>query len=141
MPTDFADRLRSSGLRVTAARLAVMAELDNAPHSDAEALGDGVRARLGTVSTAAVYDALNAFTKAGLARKLDPSTTAAALYELHHSDNHHHLVCRLCREIVDVPCVTGAAPCLTPSDTAGFAVDAADITFRGICPDCLAREA
>lgn len=136
MHTDFASRLRSSGLRVTASRLAVMAALEASPHADAETLTDAVRARLGTVSTQAVYDALHAFTKSGLARKLDPAVASSARYELQAHDNHHHLVCRECLRIADVPCVTGAAPCLAPDDASGFTVDEAEITFWGVCPEC-----
>jgi hypothetical protein len=36
-------------------------------------------------------------------------------------------VCRICGVIADVNCALGAAPCLTPSDDAGFVVDQADV--------------
>ena len=53
-------------------------------------------------------------------------------------DNHHHLVCRSCGVAHDVDCVVGAAPCLTPGETADFVIDEAEVTFWGICPDCQA---
>src|SRR3712207_8324271 len=50
--------------------------------------------RLGTLSTQAVYDILNAFTAAGLIRRIEPAGSAA-IYETRVGDNHHHVVCRL----------------------------------------------
>ena len=61
-----------------------------------------------------------------------------ALYEARVGDNHHHLVCRTCGAIVDVDCTVGSAPCLTPSDDAGFDVDEAEVVFWGRCPACTA---
>jgi len=52
------------------------------------------------------------------------------------ADNHHHVVCRRCGAVEDIDCVVGAAPCLQASDTGGFVLDEAEITFRGLCPDC-----
>ncbi len=30
----------------------------------------------------------------------------------------------------------GPAPCLEPAASAGFAIDRAEVTFWGLCPDC-----
>ena len=43
---------------------------------------------------------------------------------------------RSCGLTVDVECVTGAAPCLDAPNAAGFVVDAAEVTFWGLCPTC-----
>jgi Fe2+ or Zn2+ uptake regulation protein len=51
-------------------------------------------------------------------------------------DNHHHVVCRLCGTAQDIDCAVGEAPCLDPSEAGGFAIDEAEVTFWGICPDC-----
>jgi Fur family ferric uptake transcriptional regulator len=45
-------------------------------------------------------------------------------------------VCRSCGTAADVECAVGAAPCLEPSDAAGFVVDEAEVTFWGLCPAC-----
>ena len=62
VPTSHHDLLRQAGLRVTAPRLAVLAEVEAAPHSDADTIRNGVSDRLGAVSTQAVYDVLRALT-------------------------------------------------------------------------------
>jgi Fe2+ or Zn2+ uptake regulation protein len=62
-----------------------------------------------------------------------------ALFEVEAGDNHHHVVCRVCGRAADVACATGAAPCLEPSETHGFLVDQAEVTFWGLCVDCRER--
>jgi Fe2+ or Zn2+ uptake regulation protein len=133
------DRLRSVGLRVTAARLAVLDTIPPGVHRDAEEVAGDVRQRLGRISTQAVYDVLRALTEAGLLRRVEIPGSPAARYERWLHDNHHHLVCRSCGDLVDVPCATGDAPCLIPTDAAGYDVDEAEVIYWGFCPACRAR--
>ncbi|HEX5298574.1 MAG TPA: transcriptional repressor, partial [Streptosporangiaceae bacterium] len=49
------------------------------------------------------------------------------------------VVCRSCGVVADVDCAVGEAPCLTASDDQGFAIDEADVTYWGLCPDCSSR--
>jgi len=59
-----------------------------------------------------------------------------ARFEARVSDNHHHVVCRTCGDVADVDCATGSAPCLEASNTNGFVIDEAEVTYWGICPAC-----
>ena len=126
--------LRGAGLRVTRPRLAILEVLHAGDHLDADAVAHATRARLGHLSTQAVYDALNTFTRLGLVRRISPAGHPAR-YETRVGDNHHHLVCRRCGRTVDVDCVAGAAPCLSPGVT-GFVLDEAEVTFWGLCSTC-----
>ncbi len=134
----FVEALRSAGLRATAPRLAVLAALHRQPHADTETVIRHVRADLGTVSTQAVYNVLAVVVEAGLARRIEPAGSVA-LYELRVADNHHHVVCRKCGAVADVDCAVGRRPCLTPSDTHGYLLDEAEVTYWGICPACQAE--
>lgn len=134
-PSDTRARLRAAGLRITQPRIAVLEWLSGHPHATAEQVATAARARLGTVSTQAVYDVLSACTAAGLLRRIEPAGHPAR-FETRAGDNHHHLVCRVCGHTEDVDCVRGERPCLEPSDTAGFLVDEAEVVFWGLCPDC-----
>lgn len=129
------EELRAVGLRTTAPRLAVLDVLTDHPHAATETVVVAVRARLGTVSTQAVYDVLAALTRVGLVRRIEPAFSPAR-YERRVADNHHHVVCRTCGSIADVDCVVGDAPCLDPSLAQGFDVDEAEVTFWGVCPGC-----
>jgi Fe2+ or Zn2+ uptake regulation protein len=138
MHPSWTGELRAAGLRVTRPRLSVLDALARHPHADAATVVSTARAGHPSLSPQAVYGVLHALVGAGLARRIEPAG-APALFELRVGDNHHHVVCRSCGAVVDVDCATGAAPCLTPADAAGFEVDEAEIVFWGRCPDCRAR--
>jgi Fur family transcriptional regulator, stress-responsive regulator len=130
-----ADELRGAGLRVTAARVALLETVREGDHLGIEAITSGVRDRIGHISLQAVYDALHALTAAGLVRRLEPAG-GAARFEGRVGDNHHHVVCRSCGVVADVDCAVGEAPCLTASDDRGFAIDEAEVVYWGLCPAC-----
>jgi Fur family ferric uptake transcriptional regulator len=78
---------------------------------------------------------LRALTTAGLARRIEPAGSPAR-FELRVGDNHHHVVCRSCGVIADVVCAVGERPCLDASQTHGFVIDEAEVTYWGTCPAC-----
>jgi Fe2+ or Zn2+ uptake regulation protein len=127
--------LRERGLRVTAARLAVLDALRGSPHATADELVRAVRERTGAISTQAVYDILHALDGAELVRRIQPAGSPAR-FETRVGDNHHHLVCRGCGATVDVECAVGAAPCLSPAEAAGYEVEEAEVIFWGRCAAC-----
>ncbi|MFF4685236.1 Fur family transcriptional regulator [Streptomyces sp. NPDC001307] len=134
-PPTTAEELRGAGLRVTAARVALLETVRAGDHLGVEAIASGVRNRVGHISLQAVYEALHALTAAGLVRRIEPAGHPAR-YEGRVGDNHHHIVCRSCGAVADVDCAVGDAPCLTASDDRGFAIDEAEVVYWGVCPDC-----
>ena len=136
---DDTDLLRASGLRVTTPRLAVLRATETMPHATADDIVTALAAELPTTSHQAVYGVLAALTGVGLVRRIEPAGSPAR-YERRTGDNHHHIVCTLCGAIEDVDCAVGHAPCLTPSETHGFAVTTAEVTYWGICERCAAAE-
>lgn len=132
-----AQELREAGLRVTAARVALLETVRGGDHLDVEALATGVRDRVGHISLQAVYEALHALTAAGLIRRIEPAASPAR-FEGRTGDNHHHIVCRSCGAVADVDCAVGDAPCLIASDDHGFSIDEAEVIFWGSCPACSA---
>ena len=134
-PPTIAEELRGAGLRVTAARVALLQTVREGDHLGVEAIASGVRDRIGHISLQAVYEALHALTAAGLVRRIEPAGSPAR-FEGRVADNHHHVVCRSCGAVADVNCAVGEAPCLTASDDHGFSVDEAQVIYWGLCPDC-----
>jgi Fur family ferric uptake transcriptional regulator len=135
MPQSTEHRLHEAGLRVTNGRISLLAAIEHAPHSDAGALHRALLAHDSGTSIQSVHNILGDLTAAGLLRRIEPANSPA-LYELRVDDNHHHIVCTSCGAVADVDCVVGHAPCLSPSDTAGFTVATAEVTFWGLCADC-----
>ncbi|MGO2658438.1 Fur family transcriptional regulator [Mycetocola reblochoni] len=137
MTDGYEQLIRGAGLRVTAGRVAVLRTLDTRPHSDADAIHRIVAGELENTSIQSVHNILGDLAGTGLIRRIVPAGSSAR-YERRVDDNHHHLVCTECGAVSDVDCVVGAAPCLTPADTGGFAVATAEVTFWGLCPRCQA---
>ncbi len=130
-----AEDLRGAGLRVTAARVALLETVRDGDHLGIEEITSGVRERIGHISLQAVYDALHALTAAGLIRRLEPAGSQPR-FEGRVGDNHHHVVCRSCGAVADVDCAVGEAPCLTPSDDHGYSIGEAEVVYWGLCPSC-----
>lgn len=129
------DLIRRTGLRVTRQRVAVLDMVHAGPHASAATVLTAVSAIVPGVSHQAVYDCLADLTEVGLLRRI-VFDGGAALYETRTRDNHHHCVCRSCGLVIDVDCAVGAAPCLDVADAAGFVIDEAEITYRGLCAQC-----
>lgn len=128
-------RVRRAGLRVTASRVAVLDAVDRLPHAAADTIAVSLRSSHPSLTPPSVHKILGDLTSAGLVRRIEPARSAAR-FETRVGDNHHHLVCRSCSLVEDVACVIGEAPCLCPSDDAGFEVEGAEVTFWGLCRDC-----
>ena len=130
--------LRGVGLRVTQQRLAVLDALAQHPHAGTDVLIAAVR-EARPVSHQAVYDVLHTLVDQGLVRRIQPAGSVAR-YELRVGDNHHHVVCRGCGDVVDIDCAVGDAPCLDPSALAvhapGFELQEAEVTYWGLCATC-----
>ena len=123
-------------MQVTAQRIAVLRAVTERPHGTAEDIEQIVRREIGAISRQAVYDALGTLTEQGLLRKIQ-SAGSPARYEDRVGDNHHHLICRTCGQMVDVDCAVGEVPCLTASDDAGYEIDEAEVIYWGRCATCV----
>ena len=132
---DFEHLLRGADLRVTRPRLAVLRAVRRHPHADTGSVLAAVRLEEPAVSHQAVYDVLGVLSESGLVRRIQPAGSVAR-YELRVGDNHHHVVCRSCGQVADVDCAVGVRPCLDASDTHGFVIDEAEVTYWGTCPSC-----
>jgi len=136
--TDPAELLRQRGIQVTAQRLAVLRAVSAHPHVTADAVADAVRSEIGAISLQSVYDALGVLVAEGLLRRIQPAGSPAR-FEDRVGDNHHHLVCRICGDMIDIDCAVGNAPCLVAGDDKGYEIDEAEVVYWGRCPDCLAE--
>lgn len=132
--------IRAAGLRVTSARVAVLDALREHPHASADAIFTDVDRRAPGTTLQSVYNALSDFEAARLVRRIQPAGQPMR-FEVRIDDNHHHLVCTSCGRVEDVDCIVGEAPCLHPSQTHGFALTQAEITFWGLCAACAAADA
>lgn len=141
---EWAARLTKAGLRVTRPRLLLLELLQElGGHQSAEDILRALRQRESTLPRASVYNVLQSLADRGVLMVADAGP-GRALYEV--SDEwHHHLVCRECGALWDVPCTQGTKPCLE-APVPGIQTDEAQVIHRGPCPfaagqDAAAREA
>ncbi len=99
----------------------------------------GARPRAGSprhanVSLKTVYQTLNDLADLGAITVLDVGT-GSARFDPNVERTHHHLVCRSCGKVRDV---AADLPGLRVSRraTQGFAVESAEVVFRGLCDEC-----
>jgi Fe2+ or Zn2+ uptake regulation protein len=132
-----AARLRAAGLRVTPQRLAVLDALATlGGHRTADEVATVLHGGGRPMPRATLYHVLGSMADAGVLLVADAGP-GVSRFEV-ASAWHHHLVCRACGRIVDVPCVRGSRPCLD-ADLPGAVIDEAQVVFRGLCPSCAAR--
>jgi Fur family ferric uptake transcriptional regulator/Fur family peroxide stress response transcriptional regulator len=132
--------LRDRGQRVTPQRLAIartVRELDR--HTTAETVFGHVSEQMPGVSLPTVYATLDLLEEIGLVRRV-PTETGTAVYDP-RTEDHHHLVCRGCGEIVDVDAPVDRGDLLRAARTLGFAADDAQVVVRGLCANCRAASA
>ena len=135
-PTDtvLAERCRSAGLKVTPQRLAIYrAILAATDHPSAEDLFTAVRQEQPSLSLGTIYKTLDAFEAAGLVCQV------ALLNESKRYDGnlqpHHHLICTVCRRIVDIVDPTFDA-LKAPKELRGFVADEVKVQILGRCVQC-----
>ena len=134
-PHEWPSHIRATGLRSTKQRVATLESLEKMPHATADELLNQVRLTLPKITIQSIYTVVQSLVDVGLIRKLEFGPTAAR-FEIQRSDNHHHVHCRNCGRIEDVPCQHGSAPCMTPAVTRGMVIDTADVVYHGICTPC-----
>ena len=126
-------QLREQGLRPTRPRIAVYRVLARADdHPTAAEVEKRVRQDLPDVSTATVYNCLEALQSAGLVGVMN-EVHRAARYDAVIAQ-HHHLVCRSCGQVADLH--DPQLDRIAPSDDRGFEISDHSVHFYGLCPDC-----
>ncbi|MFD5050104.1 Fur family transcriptional regulator [Streptomyces tendae] len=136
--SDLLDRLREGGWRLTAQRRVVAEVLDgDHVHLTADEVHSRAAARLPEISRATVYNTLRELVLRG--EVVEVSTDGRAKrYDPNAHRPHHHLLCARCGSIRDVHPTGDPLANLPASESFGFTVLEAEVTYRGICPDCAA---
>lgn len=126
-------RLHDAGLRTTAARVAVLGLLEQAPralsHADIE--GELAHLRLDRVT---LYRTLDSFVEAALAAKsigIDRVTRFVTVQAGEHQ-SHAHFQCDDCGRLY---CLSARVP-RTAALPEGFEMASAQLTIHGHCADC-----
>jgi Fur family transcriptional regulator, stress-responsive regulator len=121
---------------MTAQRRVVAEVLDGDHiHLTADEVLARATARLPEISRATVYNTLGELVSLGEVIEL-ATDGRAKRYDPNAHRPHQHLVCSGCGAIRDVHPGGDLLADLPPSERFGFAVSTAEVTYRGVCPDC-----
>jgi Fur family ferric uptake transcriptional regulator len=136
--SDFRERLRAAGLRVTPQRRAVWSafEAGTNRHLTADEVFGKARRELPELARATVYNTLAALVDAGLLREVE--SRGAVLYDPNPDPTHQHFRCRACGGLYDVH-VEGVGE-LRVSDQREFVVHERTVLLEGLCPSCASGE-
>lgn len=136
--TDALKHLTDHGVKPSAQRIAIMQYLmTHFTHPTVEDVYQGLSKKLPTLSRTTVYNTL---------RMLSEHNAALMLtIDDHHvcydgnTTPHVHFICRCCGRVIDL----WSCPAPTLSDkqemVSGNMVDEAQLYYRGVCADCLAK--
>ncbi len=134
--TQFLELLRVKGHRLTPQRemiLAVICEIDG--HLTAEQILERVRKHYPCINKSAVYRTLDLLSRLNLVNPTDFGQGCVE-YEIHQHPHHHHLLCRKCRQMVEVD-----EHVFAPLEKAlrrdyGFTADLDHFAIFGLCRKC-----
>ena len=131
----FEQACRSSGVRVTAQRLAVYRVLAaDASHPTAEQVYARLRPEIPSLSPATVYRILESLEREHLIRRVS-TTHGVARFDA-NMDAHQHVICRRCGHMTDLDVPALRAVTLDAKAVPGFVVEGLDIQIVGRCTTC-----
>jgi Fur family peroxide stress response transcriptional regulator len=134
----FVEVCRQKGLKITPQRLEIFRELaSTGEHPTAEALFNGIKARMPTVSLDTVYRTLNTLQGYGLVTRVEVLDERSR-YDA-NLNRHHHLICVRCEKVEDLYWSDiDRMPLPAEVDDWGH-VHQLHAELRGLCRACLAQ--
>ncbi|MEA3362862.1 MAG: Fur family transcriptional regulator [Thermodesulfobacteriota bacterium] len=132
----FAQACRDKDLRLTPQRLEIFKELARATdHPTAEILHQRLMQGMPTLSLDTVYRTLGTFANLNLINRVETSESQAH-FEVSHVQ-HHHLICRECKEIIDFHWQYIDDASLPEEVHSWGRIDRKNIVVYGTCHKCL----
>jgi len=133
--SDRASRLRAARLKVTGPRLAILEEVERNPdHPSAEELHRKLIDEHPSLSLSTVYMTLDAFVRAGLARRM-PEVDGRMRVD-GFDQPHDHAICRGCGKIFDLQRIRGPLPAPPMPFPEGLEVLGVRVEYDVLCGPC-----
>lgn len=136
MSDDFAERIRSSGKRMTPQRELILRAVDTLGHATPEELLAEVHKQSSAVNISTIYRNLEVLEELGLVRHVHLSDRAPTYHSV-GGHEHFHLVCRSCQRVISVDPVVIEPIVERLGSDFGFVPDVGHLTVFGTCADCL----
>ena len=129
------ERLKSSGVRITPQRHAVLEYLIEAEiHPTADDIYKSLEGKFPNMSVATVYNNLRVFKDIGLVKELTYGD-ASSRFD-YNTTKHYHVICESCGKIVDFHYPSLDEVEALAETVTGFEVSHHRLEIYGTCPDC-----
>jgi Fur family ferric uptake transcriptional regulator len=133
--SEYAVQLRARGFRMTSQRLAILHTLRHAgTHLSPREVYRQTKQELSGLTEPTVYRTLEFLAENGLARA-SQTGNGHLMYEIAGSD-HHHIVCRLCGDEIEMEHALLEQLYRKLESTSGYVRIDSHMTFFGVCPAC-----
>ena len=133
--TDWQERLRAQGYRLTPQRELVLAAVERLGHGTPDEILHAVREHSEAINISTIYRNLELLESLGLVRHTHLSDKAPT-YHSTTGPEHVHLKCRDCGEVVDADPALFASMQESLTAQHGFTVDLGHLTVFGHCRKC-----
>ena len=133
--SEYAEQLRARGFRMTSQRLAILHTLRHAgSHLSPREVYRQAKQELPSLTEPTVYRTLEFLAENGLARPMQTGN-GHLMYEIAGND-HHHIVCRICGDELEVEHAVLEHLYRKLESASGYVRIDSHITFFGVCPSC-----
>lgn len=130
---NYTEILRSYNLKATPQRLVIIESIDKYGHINIDKLYAEVKSKFSSISLATIYKNINSMIKNMLLLEVK-IPNSKSVYEI-VKDQHSHLVCKNCAEVIDIKIdTTRIVDCI--SQDYKFIIDKSDLIFSGSCESC-----
>ena len=132
--------LKSNGLKITPQRMAIARVLARSrSHPSVEEIFEHLKADFPTMSLATVYRNVLLITNLGEAQEIG-FPDGSNRYDGHNPYPHPHVVCIVCKTILD-PNVSGLQDITEEiAEATGFTIVNHRLDFFGLCPECRKKQ-
>lgn len=133
---DYTEILRSYNLKATPQRLVIIESIDRYGHINVDSLYEEVKSKFSSISLATIYKNINSMINNMLLLEVK-IPNQKSVYEI-IKEQHSHLVCKDCGEVIDIKIdTTRIVDCI--SQDYKFSIDKSDLVFSGSCESCSSK--
>ena len=127
------EKLKSSGLKVTPQRVAIIEYLSEYGHLSIAKMYELVKEKFPSISLATIYKNVNAMIDNGFLKEVK-IIGQDSRYELNYGE-HSHVVCKKCGKVVDIE-MESSELLKEAGEKSDMCVESSSMVFYGICKEC-----
>ena len=133
---NYTEILRGCNLKATPQRLVILESIDTFGHINVDKLYEEVKSKFNSISLATIYKNINSMINNTLLLEVK-IPNEKSVYEM-VKDQHSHLVCKDCGEVIDIQVDTTRIVDSISQDYK-FSIDKSDLVFSGSCESCCSK--